>query len=1461
MYLIYDTETTGLAKDFSAPPTDTDNWPRMVQIAWQLHDKTGKLLENKSFIIYPDGFDIPFNAVQIHGITTEKAQKEGILLTEVLNEFRKVLQKVKILGGHNLSFDQGVVGAEFVRSGLDYKEIEFPIADTMWASRDFCALPGGRGGGFKPPTLSELHKILFGTAFDEAHNASADVNATARSFMELIRLGVFSKEEIGLSDEEYLTFKQINSESFEPFDIVVESQVEDFKTAQGKVQNLMNQKAKATTSAPYFHFHNHTSFSILTATTSVEALIQSAQKEKMPAVGMTDLGNLMGAFKFVRAVHTANSAKLAEIEKLKKEKPDTQIPNYEPLIPIVGCEVYVSENYTQTKFTKDNPDRRFTQLLIAKNKSGYKNLSKISSIGYQIGYYAGYPRVGKEVIAEHKENLIALTGSLSGEIPNLILNVGEKQAEEAFAWWHNLFGDDFYVELIRHGLPEEEHVNQVLIKFAKEYGVKILAQNDTFYIKQTDSEAHDILLCVRDGEKKDTPIGRGRGTRFGFPNNEFYFKSQDQMRSIFHDIPEAIENLSEFLSKIEPYDLASEVLLPKFDIPEEFKNPEDEKDNGTRGEMAYLRYITYEGAKKRYAEITSEIRERLDFELDTIEMTGYPGYFLIVQDFTSQARKMGVSVGPGRGSAAGSAVAYCIGITNVDPIQYNLLFERFLNPDRISLPDIDIDFDDRGREKVIQWVIEKYGKTQVAQIITYGTMAGKSAIRDTGRVLDLPLPDTDRIAKKIHLKLNKLFNMDEKALKSALGNEELTDSLEIKKIAEQNNLEGKTLQQAKVIEGSLRNTGVHACGVIITPKDIRELVPVAVAKDAELLITQFDNSVVESAGLLKMDFLGLRTLTIINDAIDLIEQNHKIKINPDEIPLDDKKTYELFQKGEMVGIFQYESVGMQKHLKALKPDKFDDLIAMNALYRPGPIQYIPNFINRKQGLEEIKYDLPGMEEYLAETYGITVYQEQVMLLSQKLADFTKGEADVLRKAMGKKQEKVLAEMKPKFIEGGEKNNHPKEILEKVWHDWEAFASYAFNKSHSTCYALIGYHTAYLKAHYPAEFMAAVLSNNMNNIKQVTFFMEECRSMGIPVLSPSVNESSYYFSVNQNGAIRFGMGAVKGVGSGAVDSIIRERTENGKFTSVFDFVQRVDLHQSNKKNIENLALAGAFDDFEVHRAQFFYTEDGTTNLEKLIKYGAAYQDSKASAQTSLFGDMASEIEIVKPSLPNCPPWSAIQKLNREKEVVGIYISAHPLDDFKDETDFYQGVSLKYLKESEAKFYGREASVSGIITDVQIRISSKDGREFGIFILEDYSDQYEFKLFGEEFLKFKHLLQPNMVVGMRIKVIERIFKDKEGNLTGRRVFINVSQMRLLSEIFKNQLKSVTLTTDLENLNQEIYSTLLELVEKNPGENELYFAFRDKKNQTTLKLPARNFKIDFTKEVSKKLRNIPELEISLN
>ena len=788
----------------------------------------------------------------------------------------------------------------------------------------------------------------------------------------------------------------------------------------------------------------------------------------------------------------------------------------------------------------------------------------MSSIAFVDGFYY-IPRIDKAIVEKYKEDIIVLTGNLYGEVPSKILNIGEKQAEEALLWWKSIFKDDFYIELMRHGQEDEKIVNETLLKFSKKHDIKTVATNNTFYLEKEDANAHDILLCVKDGEKQATPKGRGRGYRYGLPNDEYFFKSSEQMKQLFADLPEAISNIQEVVDKVEPYTLARDVLLPAFDIPTKFQDSQDLVDGGKRGENNYLHHLTYEGAKKRYGEITESIGERLDFELSVIEKTGYPGYFLIVEDFIREARNMDVAVGPGRGSAAGSVVAYCLWITNLDPIKYDLLFERFLNPERVSMPDIDIDFDDEGRVKVMDYVINKYGSNQVAQIITYGTMAAKSSIRDTARVLDLPLFEADRIAKLIPgMKLSKIFSLSEKELKEKLRSEEIELVNELKKLADGNDLSAETINKARVLEGSVRNTGTHACGVIITPSDITNFVPVTLAKDSDMYVTQFDNSVVESAGLLKMDFLGLKTLTLIKHTVKIVKAKHGIELDPENFPLDDKKTYELFQRGETVGIFQYESPGMQKHMRALKPTVFADLIAMNALYRPGPMEYIPSFIQRKHGTEDIEYDLPAMEEYLAETYGITVYQEQVMLLSQKLANFTKGEADVLRKAMGKKQASVLAKMKPKFIEQASKNGHDAEKLEKIWKDWEAFASYAFNKSHSTCYAWIAYQTAYLKAHYPAEYMASVLSNNMNDIKSVSFFMEECKRSGLTVLGPDINESYAKFSVNKDGNIRFGMAAIKGVGSLAVKAIIDERKKNGNFVSIFDVAKRVDLRVANKR---------------------------------------------------------------------------------------------------------------------------------------------------------------------------------------------------------------------------------------------------------------------------------------------------------
>src|SRR5690625_2820264 len=813
----------------------------------------------------------------------------------------------------------------------------------------------------------------------------------------------------------------------------------------------------------------------------------------------------------------------------------------------------------------------------------------MSSIAYVDGFYY-VPRIDREIVEKYKEDLIVLTGNLYGEVPSKVLNIGEKQAEEALLWWKDQFGEDLYIEIMRHGQEDEDRVNEVLIEFSKKHQVKLVATNNTYYLSKEDANAHDILLCVKDGEKQSTPIGRGRGYRYGLPNQEYYFKSSEEMKGLFKDLPEAITNTVEIADKIEPFTLDRDILLPNFKIPERFKDKQDEQDGGQRGENAYLKHLSFEGAKKRYGEITPEIKERLEFELSVIAETGYPGYFLIVEDFIREAKKMGVSVGPGRGSAAGSVVAYCLDITNIDPIKYDLLFERFLNPERISMPDIDIDFDDEGRSKVMDYVIEKYGKTQVAQIITYGTMAARSSIRDTARVIDLPLSDADRISNLVPnmTKLSKVFGMDPQELQSSFRAEELPNVNELIALTDSTNLDGETVRQARILEGSVRNTGTHACGVIITPDDITKFVPIATARGSDLNVTQFDNSVVERAGLLKMDFLGLKTLTLIKDTVQIVKHRHNIDIDPEEFPLDDKKTYKLFQRGETVGIFQYESPGMQKHMRSLRPTNFADLIAMNALYRPGPMEYIPSFIRRKHGEEEIEYDLPEMEEYLEETYGITVYQEQVMLLSQKLADFTRGEADVLRKAMGSKIISVLEEMKPKFIEQAKANGHPEDKLEKIWKDWEAFASYAFNKSHSTCYAWIAYQTAYLKAHYPAEYMAAVLSNNMNDIKQVTFFMEEAKRMGLKVLSPDVNESFYKFTVNEAGDIRFGMGAVKGVGAGAVATIVENR-KDGKYRSVFDLAKRIDLRAANKRALENLAYAGGFDSFNNHRAQYFHDE--------------------------------------------------------------------------------------------------------------------------------------------------------------------------------------------------------------------------------------------------------------------------------
>ncbi len=1023
------------------------------------------------------------------------------------------------------------------------------------------------------------------------------------------------------------------------------------------------------------HLHNHTQFSILQSTSNIKSIVRRAAELEMPAIAITDLGNMMGVFHFVRECEMAG------------------------IKAIVGCEFFVAEEYQKHQFTKDAPDKRFKQVLIAKNEQGYHNLAKLCSVGFIEGYYAGLPRVGREVIEQYKENLICTTGGLGGEIPNLILNIGEKQAEEAFKYWHGLFGEDFYVQLMRHDLEEEKRVNEVLLRFCEQYGVKYFAANNVYYEKKEDAYAHDILLCVKDGEQIDTPIGFGRGHRFGMKNQEYYFKSGDEMKALFSDLPDSIINIKGIIDKVEEYQLGRDILLPKFDIPAEFE-----------GENEFLAHLTYEGAKEKYGEITDEIKERLDYELSVIKDMGFPGYFLIVQDFTREARNRGVWVGPGRGSAAGSAVAYAIGITNIDPIKYNLLFERFLNPERVSMPDIDIDFDDEGRDRIIDYVVKKYGQTQVAQIITYGSMAAKSSIRDVARVMDLPLSEADRIAKLVPdlKKFKHIFGKDEKELAKDFNGDDLTNVKQLIEISEQDNEHGKILNQARKLEGSVRNTGIHACGVIITPEDIREFIPVATAKDSDLLVTQFDNSVVESAGLLKMDFLGLKTLTIMKDAVALIKERHGLEIDIDQIPLDDAKTFELYQKGETNGTFQFESVGMQKHLRNLKPTDIEDLIAMNALYRPGPLQFIDTFIKRKQAIEEVEYPHEKLIPILKDTYGIMVYQEQIMQTAQILAGYSLGAADILRRAMGKKKMDVMQEQKIIFREGCETHNGiDAKKADEIFDIMMKFAEYGFNRSHSAAYSLVAFQTAYLKANYPAEYMASVLTHNMGDIKKVTFFMEECKRAGIPVLGPSVNESNFKFKVNDKGQIRFGMGAIKGVGNGAVDAIVAEREENGPYASIFGFASRLDLRTVNKKNFEGLALAGAFDQFEgIHRAQYFAEDErGQTLIEMAIKYGNAVREAANSSQASLFGE-SEDADIPEPPIPPALEWRTLDQLNREKEVVGVYISGHPLDDFKFELEQFSNMQVVELEDIENLKKRRECNVAGIITSVS-HLTTKTG----------------------------------------------------------------------------------------------------------------------------------------------------------
>ncbi len=1200
----------------------------------------------------------------------------------------------------------------------------------------------------------------------------------------------------------------------------------------------------------FSHLHVHTQFSLLDGAASIQNLYKKAIADGMPALAISDHGNMFGAFEFV-----------SEAYKHKDANGNVKVK------PVVGCEFYVTANRHQKTFTKEQKDVRHHQILLAKNEQGYKNLIKLTSLGYIEGLYGKYPRIDKELIIKHHEGLIATTCCLGASVPQAILRHGEEEGENEFKWWLNIFQDDFYVELQRHNIAEQDKVNAVLVKLARKYNVRIIASNDSHYVEQSDFNAHDILLCINTGEKVTTPAMRDfadddvniKGKRFAFPNDQFYFKTTAEMSKVFHDLPEALDNTNEIVDKIDLLNLKRDILLPFFQVPPGFTTQDE-----------YLEHLTWEGAKKRYETITPEIDERLRFELFTIKTMGFAGYFLIVSDFIKAGRDIGVFIGPGRGSAAGSVVAYCTGITNIDPIKYNLLFERFLNPDRKSMPDIDTDFDDEGRQKVIDYVVDKYGKNQVAQIITYGTMAAKMSIKDVARVMDLPLAESNALAKMVPdrpgIELRRVLHAPFKAKDGEKSLEEKdglgADDLEtVRKLREIYNTEGtpasKVLHEAERLEGSVRNTGIHAAGIIIAPKDLTELIPVAVAKDSPLWVTQIEGNVIEDAGVIKMDFLGLKTLTIIKNALALIRQNHGVAINIDEIPLDDEKTFQLYQQGATIGTFQFESPGMQKYLRELKPDKFGDLIAMNALYRPGPIAYIPNYIDRKHGREPISYDLPEMTEYLEETYGITVYQEQVMLLAQKLAGFSKGDADVLRKAMGKKQKAVLDKMKAQFIKGATEKSLDPAKLEKIWTDWEAFAQYAFNKSHSTCYAYVAYQTAYLKAHYPGEYMSAVL-NNAGSIDKITFFMEECKRMGIKVLGPDINESLKGFAVNKAGEIRFGLGGLKGVGDAAVENIIDERGKAGAYQNIFEFIKRINQRAVNKKTLESLAYAGAFDCFPSHhRAQYFCIPDGetATGLERVIRYGQIVTTQNASSSNTLFGDLPISMEIPEPRIPDCPAWSLTEQLEHEKDVTGMFLSGHPLDHYKFEMKHYGVINIADFNEFRDSIKvqpnpGRTFRLVALITMADHR-SAQNGNKYGRFTLEDYSGKTEVSLFREEYLRLSPLLTQGSAV-----FITGYFKPRFNKDEWEFKIATVS----LAETLK---KTLTKQVCIEVHPQDITPPLIDFVEKNMkqyrgGTAGLRFIVKEPKSNMKISLVTGTNSFEMNDEMIQFLDEKPELEV---
>jgi DNA polymerase-3 subunit alpha len=1155
----------------------------------------------------------------------------------------------------------------------------------------------------------------------------------------------------------------------------------------------------------FVHLHVHSQYSILDGACKLPDMIEKAIADGMQGVAVTDHGNMFGIKEF-----------------------HDEVSKYPGFKPIIGCETYVARRGYKDK--TELIDRKGDHLiLLAKNFIGYQNLSRLISLSWIEGHYYK-PRIDKELLKQYHEGLIASSACLAGEIPRAILAGSPEKALQVINEYKEIFGEDFYLELMRHQATDptrdssvyqrQSTVNIALLELSRKTGVKLIATNDAHFLNEQDADAHDRLLCLNTGKDLDDL------TRLRYTGQEF-FKTRLEMQELFRDVPEALENTMEILEKIEFFKLNRDPIMPDFPIPENYTDADE-----------YLRFLTYEGAKKRYPEITPAIEERIEFELQTIKEMGYPGYFLIVQDLLKAAREMDVSVGPGRGSAAGSVVAYCTNITDIDPLKYDLLFERFLSFDRVSMPDIDIDFDEDGRDKVLRWVVEKYGKDKVAQVITFGTMAAKMAIKDISRVQKLPLADANMLAKLVP-------DRPKITLKQAYKEVQELDEAR----RSNNPLIAETLKFAEILEGSVRHTGLHACGIIIGKHNLIDYIPLTTAKDSQtLLVTQYDGEHIEKVGMLKMDFLGLKTLAIIKDAIINIKRSKSVEIDLETIPFDDALTYQLFSQAKTTGIFQFESDGMKKYLRELKPNRIEDLIAMNALYRPGPMEYIPKFINRKHGREKIEYDVPVMEKYLKDTYGITVYQEQVMLLSMELAGFTRKQADSLRKAMGKKIEDLMADLQPKFFEGCKNNGISEETARKIWTDWESFAKYAFNKSHSTCYAYVAYRMAYLKAHYPAEFMAAVLSRNMHDIKEITNFIEECKRMSIDVLGPDINESEQHFMVNKKGQIRFGMLGIKNVGENAVLNIVDERTKNGPFRDIFDFLARVDLRSVNKRSLESLAKAGGFDSFPgTHRAQYFYKTPGEEIifLEKLLRYASDIQARASSKQQSLF---EGEQEIMLPGieLPACPPMRKMDQLKFEKDIIGFYMSGHPLDEYKLEIENFCTVSVGELKSDIKSYKGREVIFAGIITEATQR-TGKTGKPFGSFIVEDYFDSIQILLFSEEFLKVKHFLEVDSFVYIKAKVESRYDAPDQMNL-------RINTITLLQEVFEKFAKSITVSLSLQDVTKENIDSLHTLAKKHKGKNMLRIQLKDEEEKLYIELPSKKFRVEakaFSQELSESLQ----------